>query len=241
MLRLITSAGAAVLLLVVLSACQIGPMEVITGSGNVTTENRNLSGFKSIELSGIGMLVLTQDGTESVVLEGEDNILARIRTDVTGNTLRIRGEDNVAFNPTKDLVYRVNVSEIDRFTLSGAGSLQAGDLRAESLSIETSGAGNVNIEKLTAEDLKVTSSGVGNVMIGGTASRQEITMSGIGSYQAPSLDTKETSVKIDGTGGATVSVSDRLSVDISGAGSVTYAGDPQIEQKISGAGNVNKR
>jgi hypothetical protein len=241
MLRLIASAGAAVLLLVALSGCQIGPMEVITGSGNVTTENRNLSGFNGIELSGIGMLVLTQDGAESVVLEGEDNILARIRTDVSGNTLRIRGEDNVAFNPTKNLIYRVNVSEFDHFTLSGAGSLQAGDLRAESLSIVTSGAGNVNIEKLTAEDLKVTSSGVGNTMIGGSTSRQEIDMSGVGSYQAPNLDSKETTIKISGAGGATVLVSDRLAVDISGAGSVTYSGDPQVEKKISGAGSVDKR
>jgi hypothetical protein len=241
MLKLIASTGAAVLMLAVLTSCTIGPQEIITGSGNVIEENRNLSGFTGIELGGVGMLVLTQDGTESVVIEGEDNILARIRTDVSGNTLRIRGEDNVGFNPTKDLIYRINVSEIERVVMSGAGSVQAGDVRAESLTLESSGAGNVNIEKLTAEELKVTMSGVGNVMIGGSATRQEVTLSGMGSYQAPNLDTMEASINISGAGAASVRVSDRLNVEISGAGSVNYTGDPQVEEKISGAGSVNKR
>ena len=241
MLRLITPAVAAMLLLVALAGCTMGPMEVVTGSGNLIEENRNLSGFSRIELSGMGMLVLTQDGTESVVVEGEDNIVARIRTDVSGDTLRIRTEDNVNLNPTKDLIYRVNVSEIERVTMSGAGSLQAGDVRAGSLELQSSGAGNVNIETLTAEELRVSISGVGNVMIRGSATRQQVTLSGVGSYQAPDLDTTEATVKINGAGGAIVRVSDRLNVEISGAGSVTYIGDPQVEQKISGAGRVSKR
>lgn len=239
--RLIASAGAAVLLLAALAGCTIGPMEVVTGSGNVITENRNLSGFTEIEMAGVGLIVLTQDGTESVVIEGEDNILARIRTDVSGGTLRIRGEDNVGFNPTKDLIYRINVSEISRVVMSGAGSVQAGDVKGESFTMESSGAGNVNIEKLTAEELKVTMSGVGNVTVAGSATRQEVTLSGMGSYQAPNLDTMEASITISGAGGATVKVSDRLNVEISGAGSVNYTGDPQVEQKISGAGRVSKR
>jgi hypothetical protein len=240
-IRIITPALAIAPLLVALVGCSAGPLEVVTGSGKVVEENRNLSGFRNIELSGIGMLVLTQDGTDSVVAEGEDNILARIRTEVSGDTLRIRTEDNVNLNPTRSLIYRVSVSEIGRMTMSGAGSLQAGDVKAESLEIVTSGAGNVNIEKLTAEELKATISGVGNMMIGGSATRQEVTLSGVGSYQAPNLDTQEATVKVTGAGGATVRVSDRLNVQISGAGNVTYIGDPQVEQKITGAGSVTKR
>jgi hypothetical protein len=241
MLKLIASAGAAVLLLVTLVGCTVGPMEVVTGSGNVIEESRNLSGFNKIELGGIGMLVLTQDGTESVLVEGEDNIIARIRTDVSGDTLRLRTEDNVNLNPTMPLIYRVSVREIGRITMSGAGSVQAGDVSAQSLELETSGAGNVNIEKLAAEELKVSISGVGNMMIGGSATRQQVSLSGVGSYQAPSLESTEASVKIDGAGGATVRVSNRLTVEISGAGNVIYTGDPEIDQRISGAGSVTKR
>jgi hypothetical protein len=241
MLRLITSALAAVLLLAALAGCTIGPMEIVTGSGNVTEESRDVSGFTRIELSGVGMLMLTQDGTESMKIEGEDNMIARIRTDVSGGTLRIHTDENVNLNPTKPLIYRVSASEIERVAMSGAGSLQAGDLRTESLELETSGAGNVNIDKLTVEDLKASISGVGNIMIGGSATRQQVTLSGVGSYQAPDLDSTDASVKISGAGGATVQVSGRLTVDISGAGNVTYIGDPQIEQKISGAGSVSKR
>lgn len=55
---------------------------VINGSGNSATERREVSDFDSVSLAGDGALVLTQDGTESLVVEADDNILPVIATDI---------------------------------------------------------------------------------------------------------------------------------------------------------------
>ncbi|HZD61139.1 MAG TPA: hypothetical protein VE439_11905, partial [Anaerolineae bacterium] len=43
----------------------------VTGSGNVTTESREVSGFNEISLSGRGNLIIEQGNEESLRIEAE--------------------------------------------------------------------------------------------------------------------------------------------------------------------------
>ena len=54
--------------------------QVVTGSGKVATETRNVSGFTSVTLAGIGNVYLTQGETESVRIEAEDNLIPYFET-----------------------------------------------------------------------------------------------------------------------------------------------------------------
>ena len=70
--RMYTPAAAILLVALMGSGCGF---QMVTGSGNIVTETRNVSGFTSITLAGIGNLYLTQGAAESVRIEAEDNLI----------------------------------------------------------------------------------------------------------------------------------------------------------------------
>lgn len=201
-----------------LSACGTGTVQ---GSGNVTSERRDVGGFDEVELQGIGDLTVRQTGSESLTIEAEDNIIPSLKTEVQNNRLTIGVEDNTAVRTTKPINYELTVKDLNALILSGSGNIDAADIRTD--------------------ELKVTLSGSGRVKASGKADTQVIDISGSGNYQAENLESEDVRVEVDGSGAATVNASDKLNVRIRGSGSVEYEGDPSVSQDISGSGRVRKR
>src|SRR5688500_18348008 len=96
-----------------LAACdmvRIGvPEGGVRGSGNVTTEQRQVSGLGEVVLTTVGTLVIEQSDQESLSLEGEDNILPYIITEVKGGRLTIASKPGSRFTTTKSLTYKLKV------------------------------------------------------------------------------------------------------------------------------------
>jgi hypothetical protein len=62
----------ALLAVLLLAGCTI-----TRGSGQLSSESRQVSGFTKVELSGSGELKIEQTGTESLTISAEDNVLPR--------------------------------------------------------------------------------------------------------------------------------------------------------------------
>ena len=62
---------------------------VVVGSGTLKSESRPVSGFTTVTLSTVGSLTIEQTGTESLTVEGDDNIVPLITTVVKNNNLEI--------------------------------------------------------------------------------------------------------------------------------------------------------
>jgi hypothetical protein len=228
-----------ILTLVLLTACGL---RVINGSGDVVTEDRDVSGFDSVEFAGFGRLILTQGNNETLSIEVDDNLLRYIDTRVVGDTLKIDFDDNIVLRPTDNtILFRLNVIELSSIDVSGAGTFEIDELEADQLEVTMSGAGKVEIDSLTASFLEVVLTGAGNVDLSGEVERQVIRISGFGDFDATDLESKEASVTITGAGDVDLWVHSELDVDISGAGSVSYYGDPDVSKNVSGAGRVNSR
>jgi hypothetical protein len=61
----------------------------IVESGNVVTEDRQVSGFDGIAFDGIGELIITQGDTESLTVQADENVMPHIVTEVRGSELNI--------------------------------------------------------------------------------------------------------------------------------------------------------
>jgi predicted small secreted protein len=190
------------------------------GSGNVTSETRNVSDFTEVALNGTGNLVVRQTGSESLNIEAEDNVIPEIKTEVEGNRLTIETGNNMPI-PTQPITYELTVKDLSDLELAGAGSIDASDINTDSL--------------------KVTTSGSGDVKAAGKTDSQDVEISGAGSYRAEDLESEEAEIDISGAGEAIVKVEDRLDVRISGYGSVEYIGNPTVSRDITGAGEVTRR
>jgi hypothetical protein len=226
------------------STSDIGPrlgIKTIHGSGDVVTQDRDVSDFHAIALSGIGNVSIRVGDEESLQVEAEDNLLPYLETVVRGETLQIGIQDGVTLNPTQSINFYVTLEELNSIDVSGLGNVEAGSVSAARFSIAVSGGGDVDIESLESDTLAVDLSGLGNVRIDeGKVENQSIEISGGGDYEARGLESDTTDVHLSGLGSVTIRVHDHLEVDISGGGTIQYLGDPTIEKSISGLGSISK-
>jgi hypothetical protein len=230
--------GIAAVLAALLAGCQ---MNVTRGSGNVSSETREVSGFNRVQLAWVGDLDIATGAGEGLTIEAEDNILPFITSEVRDGTLII-GLDAPAGDgtilPTRPVRYQLGVDTLEGIAISGAGNVSAPALEAEQFDLQLSGAGNIEMGPLTAQRLAVDSGGAGNLSVTGQVEEQTVTLSGLGNYQAGDLESATARLTLSGAGNATVWVTDSLDVNLSGAGNVEYYGEPQVTESIGGLGRV---
>ena len=213
----------SLLVLLVLTACSL---TIITGSGKIITEERVVTGFHGVEMTAYGNLQISQGDAESLVIQGDDNLVRHMTTEVKNDILVIRFDDNYGniYKATEPVEFTLVVKEIDQITfsgagkiitedlvvetlavsLSGAGDIEIEDLTAANLSVSLSGAGDIEVDNLTAENLSVALSGAGNFNLSGLATNQSITLSGVGNFNAEDLESQTGTVILTGAGNATV-------------------------------------
>ncbi len=206
--------GLAVLL--VLSACS-----VVSGSGQVASETRQVSGFTAIDLTGTGEVTIEQGNTESLTIEADDNLLPALTSKVSDSTLKLGKKPGTTVRTKNPIRYRVSVKQLTALDVSGTGSVSAQNMTLQALHVDISGSGVVNLT--------------------GSAVEQHIEVSGSGRYEAAELPSQKVMADISGSGQVEVAVSNELQVDISGSGTVTYSGDPSVKQDISGSGKLIKK
>jgi hypothetical protein len=225
-------------MLMLLSACS-WPGTVVRGSGKVSSETRAVSGFSSVRLSGVGDVVLTQDGTPSLELEADDNLLPYLTSTVDKDgVLELGTKPGVTLRDTKRIVWRVHVKDLRAIDVSGAGNVRAGAINTPALDVSVSGASDVTLSGIDTKVLTVAVSGAGGVTLSGSAAKQSFEMSGVGNVDGRALSGRTGRAEVSGSGELIVNTSDTLAVTISGAASVKYLGDPALTQSISGAGSV---
>jgi hypothetical protein len=224
------------------SACgPVGIGRTINGSGNIITEERNVSGFDRVSLSGFGNVTVEVGDEESLMITTDDNIMPYVRSEVRNNTLVLDFDDkgfNRDYRPTDGIEFTVVVTELERVDISGAGKMYVGELETERFVVNNSGAASVEIDNLTADEVVINQSGAGTVIISGKVKGQELNHSGAGSYHAGELESETAILEVSGVGSTTVWVTESLDIEISGIGNVIYYGTPRISQNISGLGNL---
>ena len=230
-----------------LSACQIPFVNVtiIRGSGDITSESRDVELFSEIRLEGAGQLVITQGDTQSLEISAEDNIIEELTSEVIGDTLVLGYRDQSwrrTVIPTEVIRYEITVNNLTNITLNGAGEITMKELETDSLVVAINGAGRIDIDELRGvENLEAKIIGAGTIALAGEAENQSIAIDGAGNYRAGDLHSSTTEIEINGLGNATVWTDESLDISINGAGNLTYYGSPDVTQNISGAGDIDNR
>lgn len=231
-----------VLLAILLAGCNLltNPQVSIIKPSDVTiSENREVSGFDSIEFSTLGKINLIQGDQESLNISGPDNVVPLIITEVRNKTLIIRTEENVSItipSSQNPLTFTIVVKDLTGLTVSGVGDIQVDALSTTRMDVTMSGAGMVQFNQLSAETINLNLSGVGGMELTGEAQKTTIEISGAGGVNAPDLKTSTADITISGLGGVVIWVTDELTGEISGGGNVSYYGDPQTSTSSTGIG-----
>ena len=231
-----------VLLAMLLASCNLlsnPQVKIIRPSDVNISENRDVSGFDSIEFSTLGKVNIIQGDQESLNISGPDNVVPLIITEVRNNTLIIRTEENInitAPSSQNPLTFTIVAKDLSGLTVSGVGDVQVDAVTTPRLDVTMSGAGMVQVNQLVADELDLNLSGAGGMEITGEAQQTTIEISGVGGVNAPDLKTSTADINISGLGGVVIWVTDQLTGEISGSGNVSYYGDPQTSTSSTGIG-----
>jgi hypothetical protein len=229
-----------IVILAGVAACQVGPLNIVNGSGKLRSEARSVRGFNEVEISGAGTLTVEQGATETLTIEADDNIVPLLTSNVNSGRLVLGTKRNTLVRPAAGIHYRLTVKDLRAVRSSGSARVEAATLQSERFTIDTSGSSDIAIGQLTATTLAVETSGSGNITVAGSITGQTIKSSGSCNYHAADLASKTARLEVSGNGDATVRASDTLDVEISGAARIGYIGTPRVTSDISGSGKVQR-
>ena len=145
---------AAALIVWSLAGCTVttNNPNMVRGSGNVITEPRQVSRLSEVVLTISGDLIINEDGTEALTIEGEDNITPLITTEVKNNRLTIGTGQSTSFSNTKPLRFHLSVKSLSYICATGSGNISAQGINSNELKIETTGSGNITAKNISAEN-----------------------------------------------------------------------------------------
>ena len=210
-------------------------------------QDRHLSGFHAIDLSGSFDVYIEQGATESVRVEAPSDVIGHIVTEVEDGVLKIHNKDESGWHwgdwlgsHHKKIAIYVSITNINELAVTGSGDAYfKNGLNADKLRIRVSGSGDV-LGRINAKTLDCNISGSGDMKLSGHADSQNVSVSGSGDYEAKGLSTTNTAVHVSGSGDAGVNVSTNLEASVSGSGDISYTGGAHnVVKSQSGSGDIS--
>lgn len=210
----------------------------LKGEGEPVSQNRTVSGFKGLSVSGGFAVELTQGSKEGVRIEAQENLLNSIQTEVKNGVLHIFTSDNISTN--KGLKAYVTVRELNSVDISGGVKVTGtSTFKTDAFDLDMSGGSKVQLA-LNAKRLKVDMSGGSKVILTGRADEVVMDMSGASNVDASELEAKRVRVEASGASKVQVYAKETLNVNASGATKVGYKGNPSVTSSVSAAAKISK-
>ena len=214
----------------------------ITGSGNVTTENRRVQAdFKSIEVSNAIDLIIEQADNTAISVEADDNLQQHITTKVENGVLIVGCDYNSFFNiESKKVIVKMPI--IEELAASSAATISSSNtLRSENISFRTSSAATINI-KVKSDNIICKSSSGSAITLEGMALSLDVKSSSGSAIDADSLLSNEVTAK--SSSGSSISVHPIVSLNATATSgsTISYKNQPKtIRKLVHSGGSVDKQ
>jgi hypothetical protein len=203
-----------------------------------------VSGFNGIQFKSVGKIMLSQGDTDSVTIEADSEVRARIHAEVKDSVLWITQDtdwkDWTGFRLIDKgmTTFHIVMKDIKSVAISGVANIDCASVKSDVLGLTLSGPGTITFGSVKADTINVEISGVGSIDIAGTCTDQNITLSGAGNYQGSRMESARTIIKLSGVGNAKVWANESLDATLSGAGGIEFYGAAKVNQKVSGLGVI---
>jgi len=232
---------AALSSLVLFSSCREIFAKRIRGNGNIVTQSRSTGEFNSIRVSGNIDIYASQDSTESVKVETDENLQEYVEIINDGKVLRIHTKEGYNPRPSKTIKVYVSSNEFKSFDASGSCDMYSqGQISStDALDFHASGSCKINMD-VNAPKVSAHVTGACDVILKGET--KDFNVDGSGSTDIRCFDLKADNVDLDisGSGDAEIFANSTLKGSASGAADIKYKGSAQPNVSTSGAVSIKK-
>ena len=191
----------------------------VPGSGKRLTQKREVGSFNSISTEGAFDLKVVCQKPQSIEIEGDDNVLPLITTEVSNKVLHIRSLRG--YSVSDPITLKISLPDLEGISASGAGNIEVSGIKSEKFVIDASGAPTMK----AAGETRVLN----------------IDASGAGKIDTHKLHAAQVVVESKGVARVEVYAAEQLGVTISGPSHVVYEGDAVVNKTVNGPGSVEKK
>ena len=213
---------------------------------DANAEERKVSGFSAVEVSGAIDLYVSQGTEEGVAISAaNDEAKSHIKAEVINGTLHIffdtKGFNWKSWGNTKSKAY-VTFKDLKHIEAHGACNIIAVEpIKQNDLKIDCSGASDFRGEVVIV-NLVITASGASNINISGKADKTTIEASGASNIKAYNLHTDICNAEASGAANIRITVTKELKAEASGGASIYYKGEGTIRDvSTSGGASIKKK
>ncbi|QYF92384.1 DUF2807 domain-containing protein [Massilia sp. PAMC28688] len=233
----------------------------LAGADDTVSQSRTLDlRVARVKLEGLVDLKLRQGPAATLVISGDQALMARSSTQVEGDTITIATEGSVMRLSRRQLLRAeltlpqlrevasdsVGTAEIHGFSgdeldlkLDGAGAMQV-HCAYRLVNAVLGGVGSMEIHGTMAEGIDLNLRGAGVLRLRGSGKWLRASLSGLGNLDARHFPVDSAQLDLSGLGNATVWARQHVRLDLSGMGSVTVHGKPVARSvNVNGLGSVN--
>ena len=192
--------------------------DTIYGSGKIVSQTREVEECSGLTIQNMGEIYLTQDNSQSIRIEADDNIMNQVISNKVNGALVIGLKDGSYSNVT--LRAYVSLKTIESITINGAGKITTQN-------------------SLNCDNLDLIINGAGDVTVLGNSNYMYCFINGAGNVMAKDFSVQKCKAMVNGTGNITLTVTEDLDATVNGAGNIYYYGNPaNVTTSIIGVGHI---
>jgi len=212
----------------------------ITGNKNVITQDRNVSSFHALNVSGGIDVELSQGNEQKLQVEADENLIALIRTEVKDGVLIIYHNENI--RNAKTMKIHLTFQKLDAIKASGGCDIESKQkLSFTTLKTDISGGCDLKLD-CKADNLVCKHSGGCDIELRGEAENGTFNVSGGCDVEASEFILKNCTIEACGGSDVSINVIGELNAQASGASDITYYGKPaKVIKSASGASDISGR
>ncbi|MBI3233117.1 MAG: DUF2807 domain-containing protein [Bacteroidetes bacterium] len=218
-------------------------MEMVTGTGNITTQKFALQNFEEIEVESHCDVDIYRDSTYSVTVSEYENLMQYLKLEVVGKKLLIGSKpNNISINNSraKAVIHMPDV--LHKLIISGSSDITMKSGFKDISHLYVSGSGNIKGEESAQmNNISASVDGSGDITMIGTANNVNLSVAGSGNIDFSNIQALTGDCSIDGSGDIKVNASNTLDASINGSGDIYYYGNPTVAKTINGSGKIVKR
>ncbi len=208
------------------------------GNGVVEEEKREVTENFTEVSAAEGIDVYVSQGSDfEILVEGDENIIDLIATDISNNRLRVHAEENIGRATKKVYVTLPQITELR--ASSGADLKSRTELTADNLELSASSGSLIALE-LRANQVDADASSGADIKLDGSADELFADASSGANIRARDFEVRICTAGASSGANISVNVEENLTADASSGANINYTGEPSVKKKKSVSGTVVK-
>jgi hypothetical protein len=215
----------------------------LASPATAATRNFGITSFERIRVDGPFKVKVATGVAPFATASGSAAALDRLSIEVTGQTLVVHVNRSAWGGYAGDDVGPVEVSlgthDLSAAWVNGSGSLAIDRVRGLSFDLSVQGSGAAAIADADIDQLKVGLAGTASAQLGGRAGKMTAIVRGISTLLATDLAVKDATIGAEGAATVAANVSNSVKIDGAGPATVTLTGGPACTARLHGSASLS--